>query len=142
MARAENEPGKGAFWMIDPQYAHMFSQDGNFTSGTQQKRRPTRGGACLPVHFPLQTQSSCTDTSLSFLDNSPPSSSRNDDGEPGTPTEPERKRARMSSDMLSSHQETATKIEGSEPPADSEAAQDNGGQDDGSGKEEEGEGAI
>jgi len=81
-----------------------------------------------------------------FTENSPPSSSRNEDGEPGTPGEPDRKRARVSSDVYSHQEETATKIEGSEPPGDSEAAQeDNGGegQDEGpEGKGEEGEGAL
>jgi len=51
----------------------------------------------------------------------------------------------VSSDVYS-HQETATKIEGSEPPGDSEAAQEDnggGGQDEGpEGKGEEGEGAL
>jgi len=38
IARSENEPGKGAFWAIDPSYDHLYTE-GNFNTGSN-KRKP------------------------------------------------------------------------------------------------------
>jgi len=39
MARAENEPGKGAFWTVDPQFEHLFTLENSINK--KRNKRPS-----------------------------------------------------------------------------------------------------